>query len=106
MHACMFMFTCQTGPSPLLKPPNTHTHKTQQPQRQTQQQACLDVTQQLKEGVRAISGLGLVAEPEFVSLAILSRDARVDILLVGDAMEERGACGFRVMAPVGRGLVG
>lgn len=49
------------------------------------------MTQQLKEGIRNIAGLGLVAEPEFVSLAILSRDARVDILLVGDAMEERGA---------------
>ncbi len=54
-------------------------------------QACLDVMQRLKDGVRGIAGLGLVAEPEFVSLAILSRDPRVDILLVGDAMEERGA---------------
>lgn len=44
----------------------------------------------MKDGIRAIPGLGLVAEPEFVSLAILSREPRVDILLVGDAMEERG----------------
>ena len=58
-----------------------------------------EVTDRLKEGVRNIAGLGLVAEPEMTCLAILSRDAKVDILLIGDAMEERGWWMERQQAP-------
>ncbi len=58
-----------------------------------------EVTDRLKEGVRNIGGLGLVAEPEMTCLAILSRDAKVDILLIGDAMEERGWWMERQQAP-------
>ena len=49
-----------------------------------------DVTQRLKKGVRSIAGLKLVTEPEMTCLAICSRDDDLNILIVGDAMEERG----------------
>lgn len=49
-----------------------------------------EVTDKLKKGVRSIPGLGCVAESEMTCLAICSRDEHLDILIVGDAMEEKG----------------
>ena len=59
----------------------------------------MEVTERLKEGVRGVGGLGLVVEPDMSCLAIVSRDSKVCILLVGDAMEERGWWMERQQAP-------
>ncbi|GAB5030781.1 sphingosine-1-phosphate lyase 1 [Nannochloropsis oceanica] len=59
----------------------------------------MDVTERLKEGIRGVGGLGLVAEPDMTCLAIVSRDPKVCILLVGDAMEEKGWWMERQQAP-------
>src|SRR6056297_3939306 len=59
----------------------------------------MEVCHCLKEGVRSVRGLGLVAEPEMTCLAILSRDPRLCILLVGDVMEEKGWWMERQQAP-------
>ena len=63
-------------------------------------QVLLETTQRLREGIAAIPGLQIIADPEMTLFAFGSDpDHDLDIFAVGDAMDARGWCLDRQQNP-------